>query len=352
MKRAPHVEAAIAAGMQAKKAPLSGERPLAPHVARAVEPPPGATPGALQMSAKRKKPPLSSPKKKKRRTLKLAPKVTLEGATGHTGSGYKHVGETLTIRRTKGRYKGRRREQLLGQLSTQLYFMLKGDEHKVTEVEGLYAGNCLFLSCNLHSATQALFDKLLLSQSEDIWKSITSGYKGGKTRTITRRMGQKIQRIRMGTRDVGEAVDVLNIFRKKDLAWVDIRDKDAGFWVRCLLEAGGFTVIVFGPNKRHAEVKLVKALEAAGYTGLSIVQGKKRPCFTCAAYMRLRQREGYRLSFSDFPGKLWKDEYDRSEPDVQKEVRRSVRQRRRMHKTRSGEGWRSESESEDSDSED
>lgn len=352
---APHVRAAVTAAAQPQTDPSSAQlsRPTpAAHVTRAVTPP-GTVPQpstALQMSKRKRSPsPERKVKVKKKRTWDIKSDLTVEGATGHSGSGYKHVNKPLVIRRTRGRYKKSRREQLLGQLSTQLYFMLKGDEHKVTEVESLYAGGCLFFSCNLESATQALFDKLLLTKNSKLWKYVTKSYGGGKTKTITGRMGQKIQDIRLGNRDVGEANEIVNIFAKNDLAWVDLRDKDAGFWIGCLLAAGGFTVVVFGPNKRHAEVKLVKALEAAEYKGFAVVQGKKRPCFTCAAYMRLRQKEGYTLCFSDHPGKLWKDEYDRSEPDVQKEVRRNVREIREMHKTKSGEGWRSESESESED---
>ena len=107
--------------------------------------------------------------------------------------------------------------------------------------------------------------------------------------------------------------------------------------------------MIFGQDKRHAEVKLVKVLEAAGYRGQAVVQGKKRPCYTCASYMRLRKKAGYALVFSDVPGKLWQDEFNRSEPDVKEEVIRALEAAEVSHKTEYGEEWRSDSESEDED---
>jgi hypothetical protein len=162
-------------------------------------------------------------------------------------------------------------------------------------------------------------------------------------------MAKKVGGLLSGERPAPAAKKVVEAQQHSDVGWIDLEGEDPGYFAAVALAMPGRIYVVFGQDKRHAEVKLVKVLELAHYKGPAFVQGKKRPCYTCAAYMRLRKNQGYGLVFSDNPGKLWKDEYERSERDVQEEVKRSLASKVLSCKTESGEGWRSESDSGDED---
>jgi len=310
-------------------------------------------PGAIQMGrtktgAKKTTAPKKDAAPKKKRVWEVSKKAKVEGATGHSGSGYLLEGTKLKPRR-KRNYGPSRVEQVLGQVSTLLYFALKDGDESVTEVEAMSAGGSVFLACNARSETQALYDFLVLKNQKERSDALTSAYGTGKTLKATNRMAVKIEQLRSGQRDFAKAKKVVEALEQSEVGWIDLQAKDADFYCALALEVPGYTWVIFGQDKRHAEVKLVKVLEAAGYKGQAVVQGKKRPCYTCAAYMRLRKKAGYALVFSDFPGKLWQDEFNRSEGDVQQEVIRALEAAEVSHKTEYGEEWRSDSESEDED---
>lgn len=295
------------------------------------------------------KPPRTKPNTPRpQRIWNVSKKVTVEGATRHSGSGYLRQGTKLKPRK-KRNYKKSRTEQVLGEVSTLLYFALKDGDESVTEVEAMMAGGSLFLACNARSETQALYEFLVLKSKKERWNALTSGYGTGKVLKATNRMATKVHMLRSGQRNYEKAKEVIEALENQEVGWIDLEGDEPDFYAGLALEVPGFTWVVFGQDKRHAEVKLVKVLEAADYKGAAVVQGKKRPCYTCAAYMRLRKQEGYSLVFSDFPGKLWQDEFNRSEGDVQQEVIKSLEKEVPSHKTEYGEEWRSDSESEDDD---
>jgi hypothetical protein len=139
---------------------------------------------------------------------------------------------------------------------------------------------------------------------------------------------------------------VVKALEKPIVGWIDLLDSEAADTARSALATSGRVYVVTGQDKRHAEVKLVKVLEIAGYKKGAVVQGKKRPCYSCASYMRLRKSQGYGLVFSDNPGKLWKDEFDRSETEVKAEILEALERNTFSCKTDIGEQYRSDSESE------
>lgn len=288
-----------------------------------------------------------------KRKWEVVEDVTVEGATGHTGSGFLPENTELTPRK-KRKYKDSREEQVLGEISTLLYFALKHGDEPVTEVEGMWAGGSLFLACNTRMESEMLYDFFVLKSLKKQWELLTSSYGNSKTKIgkATNRMATKLEQLRSGKRDIEKAKKVIETLERNEVGEIDLLAKDKDYYASLALEVPGYTWVVTGQDKRHAEVKLVKVLEAAGYKSGATIQGKKRPCYSCAAYMRLRKKEGYKLVFSDFPGKLWQDEYNRSEKDVQEEVVRALKEGTLAHKTEYGEEWRSDSSSsEDEDAE-
>lgn len=259
----------------------------------------------------------------------------VEGATGNTGSGYKLKGQDV-VKRAKRDYAPSRLEQVLGQISTQCYFMLRNEGSSEQEVEAMKAGASLFLSANSTTGTQEILDHLSFT-------NLTTTYTFGtsKDKELSKRHSGKLTALSSGDRDIPEAKGTLDLTSTKAVA-IYLNAGNAAEEARKALITPG-TYVVFGADQRHAEVKLVQLLMIAGHTGGATIQGKKRPCYTCAAFMRLRNQAGFNIRFSDNPGKLWQDEWDRSETDVQDEVARAVAAKESMFASESGEKYRSPS---------
>jgi hypothetical protein len=256
-------------------------------------------------------------------------KPMIEPANGHSGSGYKVVGKDLTKRRKRD-YSPRRQEQVVGQLSTQAYFFLKGEESSEAEVECMYAGNSVFFSTNSNAGGELLFASLSKVDSWDTMFTTSHSYGTKMDKSISKRHSGKLGQLGTSSRSIPEAESVIDIVREEKVRRLNLNDPNIEKLAREALTQG-CTYVVFGPEKRHAEVKLVKVLVAANSKSIAVVQGKKRPCYTCAAFMRLRKREGFGIVFSDHPGKFWEDEYARSEPDVQDEVANALKIKTEMH---------------------
>lgn len=360
---------ALAPGAQfgpARAAPAAALPPRAALQLRAALPPPAAA-AILQMSragrggkggkggnggkerkeSKEVKEAKAPTPKRKRGNLTLGEQAVFQPVSNFSSSGYFPSGTQLQKRpqRKYSRSSAERVEQVLGQISIQTYFLVKKQEPP-TEVECMYAGNSLFMSANSNAATQTLYNVLLLTTPEMLRRAMSAVYGRGKDALATKRVGDKLGALYEGSRDIPEALKVLKNLGV-EVGFIDLDGADADFWCSAALHVGGMTWIVFGEDLRHAEVKLAKVLERAQWKAGATIQGKKRPCYTCAAYMRLRNKQGYQLHFSDNPGKFWNDEYERSELDVKAEVRKNLQDGVNSHVSSAGDQYRSDSEDED-----
>ncbi len=176
----------------------------------------------------------------------------------------------------------------------------------------MYAGKSVFFSTNSNAGGQLLFASLKEDDSWDKMFTTSHSYGTKMDKSISRRHSGKLSQLGSSSRSIPEAEDVIDIVKEEKVRRFNLDDPNIGKLAKKALDEAG-TYVVFGQEKRHAEVKLVKVLVAAKFTGIASVQGKKRPCYTCAAFMRLRNREGFGIVFSDHPGKFWEDEYARSD---------------------------------------
>lgn len=311
-------------------------------------PAPASPVGTIQASPQEEKKP-EQKKREPRADWTLGEGATFEPVSGHSGTGFKPKGREIAIR-DKRNYGDSRIEQVLGEIAIQLYFAVKEEKETPTEVEAMYAGGSLFLSANGNAATQKLYDILMLKSDTDLRELMAKTYGRGVDKKVTERVGGKLKGLYDDTRQISQAKEVLKCLGNQ-VCHIDLRDEDAEFLSSLALNGGGMTFVVFGQEARHAEVKLVKVLENAGWKDEATIQGKKRPCYTCAAYMRHRKGEGYEIQFSDHPGKVWKDEYERSEADVRDEVKRALKEPMDSHRTKGSEKYRSDSESDSEDME-
>lgn len=270
----------------------------------------------------------------------------LTPAPGAMGAGYLPGGKQL-IKRPRRKYATdlESQEQVLGQISIGLYNAVKTMEIKITEVEAMSAGKSLFLSGNSLGEADAIFKKLSGTDRDSLIDEMSQPVgKSGIGHTVTKRVGAKMLGLRDNTRKKGSANAVFNNLGKTaqrgigtiKLATVTAQEAQSA------IDSGG-TWVVYGD--RHAEVNLVKVLEAARYLGQAVIQGKKRACYSCASYMRSRNKLDYKIHFSDNPGKMWKDEHKKSEADVQVEIATDLRTRGQGYSSHSSEQYRSDSDS-------
>lgn len=273
----------------------------------------------------------------------------LTPASKNTKSGYLPGGQSL-IKRPRRKYASdlESQEQVLGQISIGLYHAVKTANNKVTEVEAMYAGRSLFISGNSISEAEALYQKMAGIDRETLIQQMSVPInKGGMHHKVTKRVGGKMLKLLKGTRVKGSAgavFDNLGASASRAIKQIDLAQVSKTQALQAI-QSGG-TWVVYGVH--HAEVNLVKLLEKADYKQQAVIQGKKRACAACASYMRLRNKEGYTIHFSDFPGKIWKDEYEKYDKDraVQHEIDQDMKTRAQGYRSHSSEQYRSDSESE------
>ncbi len=250
-----------------------------------------------------------------------------------TRDGYHPSENDAVITRKKRTFKDARVEQLLRQISTQLFFAAKAAHAKPTEVQTMFIQNDmrsnLYIACNDPAVAQVIYKIINESTLETVLTSPCSY--GGMKKEGRKRSPRYAGKIRSRVFAEGSArykryksddptdhayMQSLRQLLAARLKPTEIDMMNESSIVKSLLATSGVHIITkcptTGANKgRHAEEWLNDISERIEGVDYKAMFGKKRPCITCSGRLL-----GSDIDHNPNPGFAFKTRFIHQPPEI------------------------------------
>jgi len=230
----------------------------------------------------------------------------------------------------------------------------------------MHTGGHVFIATNRNATAESI--AAILNEEEAKKKAFTGDTFGGKTTTggkITRRHGSKL-----GARMYGSASEqeewvaaaaaqnqpsrqqAINIARRmkdgdvEQLSLRELRENPELAREKMAASPGKVYVLIDGEDNRHAEEKLMDALEQSGHKEQAVVAGKMRPCVTCSGRMAHTQAKGHDVVSNPRPGNIWLGQMAKQPDGVQSSTGQVIETKTSHASKTVGKSYGSESDTE------
>lgn len=243
---------------------------------------------------------------------------------GGKQAGWVIEGETKNMREPRS-YAAERDRQILRHFSSQLFFLAKSKVSEAQEIQTLSIGSNLFVAANSSNDIAAIYDQIKSNTQLKLQQVLTETWGSDRSaayfvhskatkKKSSARFGSKMAALYADVRDFSggyAAIDptvIADTIKQGKVIVLNVSDVTA---VRAAFsETSSIFLIVGGGEGRHAEEKLMDALEISESSATALISGKKRPCKTCLGRMRHVASQGFTLAHSNLPGFIWKERYD------------------------------------------